>query len=344
MEINGNNQPTTPPQRLESYQRGGSGAGDGFAGDGDANALGSDTAIAAILTQSFDANGGGVEVDVRGSADAADAGRRPFIPQFSLIGQSDSFAEASDDRCISWCTGGVISIIQRRKSVLLACATTCLLLLAAMIRGAEQRAVPSPSSPASGPTAPPAASAADDAGSCPIRSSYSVPADVMGLKNSSCVENVKNGAVSSDQPICSQVGLSTLRDARGNAADAAVATALCLGVVNPASSGIGGGAFILVHSESESDGGGGGKNDGPAFEDARGDESGRSASRTEFIDCRETAPERATYDMFESHPESSIHGGRVWTQIFCLHRIDTVYRFCFLNTTCNHPLVSLFSD
>ena len=39
--------------------------------------------------------------------------------------------------------------------------------------------------------------------------------------------------VASDMNICSDVGLSILRDLQGNAVDAAVATALCLGVVNP---------------------------------------------------------------------------------------------------------------
>ena len=54
--------------------------------------------------------------------------------------------------------------------------------------------------------------------------------------------------MATDVPICSRIGLDVLRDG-GNAADAAIASALCLGTTNPASSGLGGGGFILVHSD-----------------------------------------------------------------------------------------------
>jgi hypothetical protein len=53
------------------------------------------------------------------------------------------------------------------------------------------------------------------------------------------------GAVAADDGRCSEVGAAALR-AGGHAVDAAVAAALCLGVVHPMSSGIGGGAFIVV--------------------------------------------------------------------------------------------------
>ncbi|CAI6001109.1 unnamed protein product [Closterium sp. NIES-64] len=58
--------------------------------------------------------------------------------------------------------------------------------------------------------------------------------------------------------------------------DAGIATVLCMGVVNPMASGIGGGAFILIRSANGS---------------------------AEFIDCRETAPAAAHQDMFEGHEE-----------------------------------------
>lgn len=150
------------------------------------------------------------------------------------------------------------------------------------------------------------------------------------------VENMKHGAVASDQPVCSQVGISILKDLDGNAADAAIATALCLGVVNPTSSGIGGGAFILVHSTSTkatTTAAAAAAREGEEevvhwqsttpFIDARtkaskddhdsttiGGIKNKKKKVTEFIDCRETAPQNATVDMFESNPESSMLGGK----------------------------------
>lgn len=53
------------------------------------------------------------------------------------------------------------------------------------------------------------------------------------------------GAVAADFPASRAIGEAVLRDG-GSAADAAVATALALGVENPASSGLGGGGFAVV--------------------------------------------------------------------------------------------------
>lgn len=55
-----------------------------------------------------------------------------------------------------------------------------------------------------------------------------------------------HGAVATDDRRCSRIGMDALRGG-GHAADAAVAAALCLGVVSPASSGLGGGAFLLLN-------------------------------------------------------------------------------------------------
>ena len=93
----------------------------------------------------------------------------------------------------------------------------------------------------------------------------------------------RQGVVASDTPLCSQTGVDLMKNKGGNAIDAAVTTALCLGVVSPASSGIGGGGFILVHSAAE--------------------------SKTTFVDAREFAPSAAAPDMFTNlSPRSSLDG------------------------------------
>ncbi|XP_051126687.1 glutathione hydrolase 1-like [Andrographis paniculata] len=81
----------------------------------------------------------------------------------------------------------------------------------------------------------------------------------------------RHGVVAADHGLCSTIGRDVLKEG-GHAVDAAVATAFCLGVVNPASSGIGGGAFMLVHSSHR--------------------------NTTEAYDMRETAPLRASKNMY----------------------------------------------
>lgn len=72
----------------------------------------------------------------------------------------------------------------------------------------------------------------------------------------------KNGVVAADDGRCSRIGKDVLLEG-GHAIDASVAVAFCLGVVSPASSGIGGGAFMVVRS---------------------------SDGKTQAFDMRETAP------------------------------------------------------
>lgn len=78
-------------------------------------------------------------------------------------------------------------------------------------------------------------------------------------------------AVAADHPLASEAGARVLA-AGGNAADAAAATMLALGVVSPASSGLGGGGFALYYRASD-----------------------RSLT---FLAFRETAPAAANAEMF----------------------------------------------
>ncbi|KAM4691272.1 glutathione hydrolase 7 [Rhinophrynus dorsalis] len=54
------------------------------------------------------------------------------------------------------------------------------------------------------------------------------------------------GAVVSDASHCTSLGIEVL-EKRGSSVDAAIVTALCLGIVNPHTSGIGGGGVMLIH-------------------------------------------------------------------------------------------------
>ncbi|XP_021670769.2 glutathione hydrolase 3 isoform X2 [Hevea brasiliensis] len=89
----------------------------------------------------------------------------------------------------------------------------------------------------------------------------------------------EQGVVAADDGRCSEIGASMLRQG-GHAVDSSVATALCVGVVNPMASGIGGGAFMIVRSSS--------------------------TSKTQAFDMRETAPLAASkvLNIFDSYGTS----------------------------------------
>lgn len=96
----------------------------------------------------------------------------------------------------------------------------------------------------------------------------------------------KQAAIASADPLATKAGMEILEQG-GNAFDAAVAVSAALAVVEPASSGLGGGAFWLMHVAAE--------------------------DRNIFVDAREVAPEAATANMFldeqgEPRPYGSVDG------------------------------------
>ncbi|MBI5504249.1 MAG: gamma-glutamyltransferase [Deltaproteobacteria bacterium] len=100
--------------------------------------------------------------------------------------------------------------------------------------------------------------------------------------------DVAHAAVAAEHRLASQAGVEILR-AGGNAVDAAVAAALASGVVNPVSSGLGGGGFLVLWNAAE--------------------------ARAHTLDFRETAPRAASPAMYlradgSVDTEASRTGGR----------------------------------
>jgi gamma-glutamyltranspeptidase/glutathione hydrolase len=84
-------------------------------------------------------------------------------------------------------------------------------------------------------------------------------------------EHAQHAMVVSMHQLASQAGVQAMKDG-GNAVDAAVATGFALAVVHPGAGNIGGGGFMLIRT---------------------------SSGETHFLDYRETAPSRATANMFQ---------------------------------------------
>ncbi|GAA5928169.1 hypothetical protein JCM3775_002835 [Rhodotorula graminis] len=119
-----------------------------------------------------------------------------------------------------------------------------------------------------------------------------LPPPGKGTRNPSYLVTGWNGAVASEEQRCSQIGVEILRE-NGTAVDAAIATALCVGVVNSFSSGIGGGGFMVIRPPS--------LNSSTSASDTLLPSAYTSNPRCTHpisIDFREAAPARARADMF----------------------------------------------
>ncbi|GJN92777.1 hypothetical protein Rhopal_005815-T1 [Rhodotorula paludigena] len=129
-----------------------------------------------------------------------------------------------------------------------------------------------------------------------------LPPPKPGARNPAYLLSGWNGAVASEEGRCSQIGVDVLRD-NGTAVDAGIATALCVGVVNSFSSGIGGGGFMVIRPPSL-----------PSSSSSSADMNLPSAyahnprcTAPLSIDFRETAPALAYADMFtpSARPDDS---------------------------------------
>ncbi|XP_076333038.1 scoloptoxin SSD14-like isoform X2 [Tachypleus tridentatus] len=95
-------------------------------------------------------------------------------------------------------------------------------------------------------------------------------------------EGYSQAAISTDAAQCAPVGKSILKK-NGSVVDAAIATLLCMGVVNPQSMGLGGGFIMLIYKRNE---------------------------KTAYVlNAREVAPQAATENMFQGNSELSKTGG-----------------------------------
>ena len=101
--------------------------------------------------------------------------------------------------------------------------------------------------------------------------------------NAGAQTSLSNAAIASAHPLATAAG-KTILDQGGNAFDAAVAVAATLAVVEPYSSGLGGGGFFLLHRARD--------------------------GKQVMLDARERAPLRATADMYSEAPQASLAGAR----------------------------------
>ncbi|XP_076344411.1 scoloptoxin SSD14-like [Tachypleus tridentatus] len=101
-------------------------------------------------------------------------------------------------------------------------------------------------------------------------------------EDATTMEAYTNAAISTDAGQCASVGISMLKK-NGSAVDSAIATLLCMGVVNPHSMGLGGGFLMTIYQRDE--------------------------KFVKVLEAREMAPLKATGDMFEGNQKLAREGG-----------------------------------
>lgn len=118
----------------------------------------------------------------------------------------------------------------------------------------------------------------------------------------------QHAAVATDSAQCSKVGVDILKN-NGSAVDAAIASLLCVGVINCHSTGIGGGGFMIYYNAT-------------------------NKSATVF-DYRETAPGKANssmYKPFGPNETASLYGVCC---VFCSYYIHTDGILCRWSCYCS---------
>ncbi|XP_053376277.1 glutathione hydrolase 1 proenzyme-like [Mercenaria mercenaria] len=104
-----------------------------------------------------------------------------------------------------------------------------------------------------------------------------------GMHSDSIEGRYRRAAVAADSKECSTIGVNIMRYQGGSAIDAAIASTLCSGVVNPQSCGIGGGHFLVYYN--------------------------RNSGQVNTVIGREQAPLAATADMFTKDKNTSSQTG-----------------------------------
>ena len=115
--------------------------------------------------------------------------------------------------------------------------------------------------------------------------SWSKPVQTPGVPSNSDARSFRKGVVTAANPLAAEAGAVVLENG-GNAIDAAAVVQFVLNVVEPTSSGIGGGGFMGVHLANENQ---------TFFIDSR-EKTPAAGSATMFLKCDPNCDENSSLD------------------------------------------------
>ena len=128
-------------------------------------------------------------------------------------------------------------------------------------------------------------------------SSWSKPVLTPGVPSNSDARSYRKGVVTAAHPLAAEAGAVVLENG-GNAIDAAAVVQFVLNVVEPTSSGIGGGGFMGVHIANENR---------TVFIDSR-EKTPAAGSATMFLKCDPNCDENSSLDRIGSFTERATSG------------------------------------